>query len=204
MTETSLHAELVLTLREWLLRSSDIELTHIAGESPLPDPVKIGRHEPDLLARSRATGRLIIGEAKTGDDFDRQTTREQFEDFSRHKDSNGERATFWVCVPSGFRYRALKAIRAVGEDHPGVDVLCLAGIAPTNTVAALRHEVLEVLDDLGGVSLRARIATELKMPIDGLDSALQDAHDAGDIELSDLQVRLADQGRATLDSMLFR
>jgi hypothetical protein len=80
----------------------------------------------------------------------------------------------------------------------------LAGIAPTNTAEALRHEVLEVLDDLGGVSVRARIATELKMPIDRLDSALQDAHDAGDIELSKLHVMLAHQGRATLDSMLFR
>jgi hypothetical protein len=61
VAETSLHAELALTLREWLLRSPDIELTHFVGQSPLPDPVKIGRHEPDLLARSRATGRLIIG-----------------------------------------------------------------------------------------------------------------------------------------------
>lgn len=44
-------------------------------------PSVIGRHEPDIVARDR-NGLIIIGEAKTVDDFNSETSKEQFVDFS--------------------------------------------------------------------------------------------------------------------------
>lgn len=45
------------------------------------DPYKIGRHEPDIIAKDN-NGLLIIGEAKIGDDLFSETTKEQLLDFS--------------------------------------------------------------------------------------------------------------------------
>lgn len=51
-------------------------------------PEKIGRHEPDVLARD-SNGLLIIGEAKTENDISSQMSKEQFIDFSNRIMSNG-------------------------------------------------------------------------------------------------------------------
>ena len=51
-------------------------------------PSAIGRHEPDIVAKDR-NGLIIIGEAKTVDDFSSETSKEQFIDFSSRVMSSG-------------------------------------------------------------------------------------------------------------------
>ena len=51
-------------------------------------PSAIGRHEPDIVAKNR-NGLIIIGEAKTADDFSSETSKEQFVDFSSRVMSSG-------------------------------------------------------------------------------------------------------------------
>ena len=45
------------------------------------EPYKIGRHEPDIIAKDN-NGLLIIGEAKRSEDLFSETTKEQLIDFS--------------------------------------------------------------------------------------------------------------------------
>lgn len=56
--------------------------------SSFSDPYKIGRHEPDIIARDN-DGLLIIGEAKIGEDLFSETTKEQLLDFSSRIMSEG-------------------------------------------------------------------------------------------------------------------
>ncbi len=51
-------------------------------------PPAIGRHEPDIVARA-GNGLIIIGEAKTADDFYSENSKEQFIDFSSRVMSSG-------------------------------------------------------------------------------------------------------------------
>lgn len=51
-------------------------------------PSAIGRHEPDIVAKDKS-GLIIIGEAKTADDFYSETSKEQFIDFSSRIMSSG-------------------------------------------------------------------------------------------------------------------
>lgn len=51
-------------------------------------PSVIGRHEPDIIAKTN-NGLIIIGEAKTADDFYSETSKEQFIDFSSRIMSSG-------------------------------------------------------------------------------------------------------------------
>jgi len=51
-------------------------------------PSAIGRHEPDIVART-GNGLIIIGEAKTADDFYSEASKEQFIDFSSRVMSSG-------------------------------------------------------------------------------------------------------------------
>lgn len=52
-----------------------------ADSGTYPRPQAIGRREPDIIARNR-NGLIIIGEAKTADDFYSESSKEQFVDFS--------------------------------------------------------------------------------------------------------------------------
>lgn len=52
------------------------------------EPYKIGRHEPDIIAKDN-NGLLIIGEAKIGEDLFSERTKEQFLDFSSRIMSEG-------------------------------------------------------------------------------------------------------------------
>lgn len=51
-------------------------------------PSAIGRHESDIVAKA-GNGLIIIGEAKTADDFYSETSKEQFIDFSSRVMSSG-------------------------------------------------------------------------------------------------------------------
>ena len=113
MPQSPLHRNLVSALVEHIARNH-AEVSHGAGIGTLPDPPKIGRHEPDVLARG-VGDKLVIGEAKIGDDLDAETSQEQFSDFTTHvDDSSGEAAVMVLAVPKGWRGEAEKAIRAAG------------------------------------------------------------------------------------------
>lgn len=49
------------------------------------EPVSIGRHEPDVIAKS--TTSVVIGEAKTEEDYNSEHSIEQYEDFGKSKAS---------------------------------------------------------------------------------------------------------------------
>lgn len=119
MSETDLHRDLVASLLSHIAGSCVV--THVAGRAEFPDPYPIGRHEPDVIAE--AGGVLIIGEAKTGSDLDEDRAAEQIADFSAAASPNGEKATFWLCVPEQSREVALDAIAAYGDPHYRTDVL---------------------------------------------------------------------------------
>ncbi len=96
-------------------------VTHVARRPEFPGPYAIDRHEPDVIAE--ANGVLIIGEAKIGPDLDEDRAVEQIADFSSATGPNGEKATFWLCVPEEWREVALDAIAAHGDPHYRTDVL---------------------------------------------------------------------------------
>lgn len=119
VSETDLHRDLVASLLSHIAGSCVV--THVAGRSEFRDPYPIGRHEPDVIAE--ADGMLIVGEAKIGPDLDEDRAVEQIADFSTAGGPNGEKATFWLCVPEQWREVALDAIAAHGDPHYRTDVL---------------------------------------------------------------------------------
>jgi hypothetical protein len=126
VSETDLHSDLVAALLS-AIASEVAAVTHAAGRREFPDPPKVGRHEPDLYLL-RDDGLLVLGEAKIGPDLDEDRAREQIEDFSKAVGPNGERATFWLCVPGGWTNPAWEAIDKYGEHHYRVDVLTVNGV----------------------------------------------------------------------------
>jgi hypothetical protein len=92
----------------------------------LQDPAKIGRHEPDALARGLG-GTLVIGEAKLGEDLKTEHTLEQLHDFTHHFDEqSGEIATLVLIVPKGFEPKATEALMAAAADSDRVTVYAQA------------------------------------------------------------------------------
>ena len=77
--ESPTHKKLVKALVE-KFEKDGVKVTHATLEG-YKEPYKIGRHEPDIIAQD-SRGVLIIGEAKTKDDLDSETSKEQFLDFS--------------------------------------------------------------------------------------------------------------------------
>lgn len=67
------------------------------------EPYKIGRHEPDIIARDPESGLIIIGEAKTAESLSSPYTKEQFLDFTQRimaeGSSRGKRIPFHIIVP---------------------------------------------------------------------------------------------------------
>ena len=72
----------------------------------------------------------MIGEAKIGPDLQEPRAQEQIADFSRAIGPNGEKATFWLCVPVEYAEQAQAAIEAHADQHYRVDVLRVAGLSP--------------------------------------------------------------------------
>lgn len=109
MAESSIHQERVGGLVRWM-QQQGVTVTHASGGLSLPDPYKIGRHEPDVIGTSE--GVIWIGEAKVGNDFTATTSREQFADFScRQMSDTGTSCPFILCVPKGYNGAAKEAVR---------------------------------------------------------------------------------------------
>jgi hypothetical protein len=126
MSETLLHDDLVASLLS-AIASNVAAVTRAAGRREYPDPPKVGRHEPDLYLLTD-DGLLVLGEAKVGPNLSEERAHEQIEDFCTAVRPNGERATFWLCVPEGWTDAAREAIDNYGERHRRVDVLTVKGL----------------------------------------------------------------------------
>lgn len=50
-------------------------------DSPYPEPKNIGRHEPDVVGSINGGSTLVIGEAKTEEDYNADHSKEQYYDF---------------------------------------------------------------------------------------------------------------------------
>lgn len=121
MAESSAHKERVAALVGWM-GSQGVTVSQAAGGMPLPDPEKIGRHEPDAIGTK--DGVVWIGEAKIGDDLTAPTSQEQLADFSnRQMQDTGTSCPFILCVPKGLGVEAEQAVLAAGGSTANLTVI---------------------------------------------------------------------------------
>lgn len=121
MPETDLHADLVY----WAVGKPPFadNVTHAKGSQlRKPEPEKIGRHRPDILASEH--GRLIIGEAMTIEDLDNESFHEKLSDFSRHL-VDDEQVAFFLIAPYDLHHAACQALDEHGERHSKVHVITI-------------------------------------------------------------------------------
>jgi hypothetical protein len=112
VAESAQHRALVRGLVNWM-KSQGVSVSNAAGGLALPDPRRIGRHEPDALGKKDAV--TWIGEAKVGTDLYDPHSQEQLRDFSRRvMTKSGKRCPFVLCVPKGWEQEARKAVRQAG------------------------------------------------------------------------------------------
>jgi hypothetical protein len=115
MAEAAQHRRLVAALLDYMHRQG-VAVTHATGTSELPDPPRVGRHEPHTYGTK--AGVPWIGEAKTGDgDLFTQHSLEQLKDFShRVKSGTSTPCPFVLCVPKAAVDDAHSALRQAGAD----------------------------------------------------------------------------------------
>lgn len=89
------HQRLLKTLIDRLI-GDGLEILNAAYEG-YNKPFKVGRHEPDIIARNRRTEVISIGVVKLCGDLMSEKTREQFDDFSNRQMAMG--AAKNVAVP---------------------------------------------------------------------------------------------------------
>ena len=119
--ESGVHKERVAAMVGYLKKEA-VRVTHAADASSLPDPYKIGRHEPDALGNK--DGVTWIGEAKTGADLDETTSQEQFADFSNRVTKESQKpCPFILCVPKGYEDNARQAVVDAGGSTKNLTVI---------------------------------------------------------------------------------
>jgi len=80
-------------------------------------PYKIGRHEPDLLARNPSTDLVSIGEVKLCSDLMSKRTREQFDDFSNRQMPEGSATVpFHILTPVECAHKVWTILCELGLD----------------------------------------------------------------------------------------
>ena len=83
--EDGIFLEHQILVRELIRQFLDSGLTIVrAAYQGYETPYKIGRYEPDIIAKD-AIGHLVIGEAKRCDSIFSKESHEQFQDFSEKK-----------------------------------------------------------------------------------------------------------------------
>ncbi|MGH2946710.1 MAG: hypothetical protein ACRDPC_10715 [Solirubrobacteraceae bacterium] len=78
----------------------------------LPDPAKVGRHEPDALGLDRLG--WVAGEVKRGPELFDRHTQEQLYDFTRLVERRGRPVRLLLVVPGPYRVAARQAVREAG------------------------------------------------------------------------------------------
>ncbi|HMK84226.1 MAG TPA: hypothetical protein VK503_10955 [Candidatus Bathyarchaeia archaeon] len=86
-------------------------------------PYKIGRYEPDVIARNPITELVVIGEAKRCNDLACKRTHEQFADFSSREmldgKSKGANVPLRIMVPQSCANYAASVLAAFDLDNKG-------------------------------------------------------------------------------------
>jgi hypothetical protein len=104
------------------MKRQGVLVNSAAGGLALPDPRRVGRHEPDALGVKG--GVTWIGEAKVGTDLYDAHSQEQLRDFSKRVMTNSrKRCPFILCVPSGWEQEAVEAVRRAGGSTGGLTVI---------------------------------------------------------------------------------
>ena len=119
MSEGVVHALLVSALVQQIeerLGPSEIVIwADLPADGRYVATPKMEGLRPDVYARQRATGAVILGEAKSARDIETPHTREQlrrfFEDLSSEKDS-----LLWLAVPLAGAGTAMRVARSVRSD----------------------------------------------------------------------------------------
>jgi hypothetical protein len=115
MAESQQHKSLVRGLVDWM-RTQGVTVTHAVGDLQLPDPPRVGRHEPDALGTKQ--GVTWIGEAKLGEvDLSSTHSLEQMHDFSHRVMPNTKTpCPFVLCVSKGQDHAASAALGRAGAN----------------------------------------------------------------------------------------
>ncbi|HUK27101.1 MAG TPA: hypothetical protein VLV31_01640 [Candidatus Acidoferrales bacterium] len=92
------------------------------------EPYKIGRHEPDIIARNVSEDLVVIGEAKNCADLTSDRSREQFQDFSnaamREGKSQGHSVPFYIVVQKNCASHAASVLAQLNVNNkPNVTLL---------------------------------------------------------------------------------
>ncbi|MFA4872095.1 MAG: hypothetical protein WC610_03535 [Patescibacteria group bacterium] len=110
---SSQHQKLVSALIGYFINNLGYEILSASIDN-YADPVKQGRHEPDIIARD-SSGVIHIAEAKLGDDLVSNIAKEQFEDFSnRIMASNNMIVPFHIVVYKENHQRLLDKLYEIG------------------------------------------------------------------------------------------
>jgi hypothetical protein len=109
------HQRLVKALMD-LFEKDGLKIVEAAYEG-YSEPIKQGRHEPDILARN-SDGLLVVGEAKRCDDLNSARSREQFHDFSNRVMPKGKlegtTVPFHVITPKKCKAEIWEVLRELG------------------------------------------------------------------------------------------
>jgi len=103
-------------LANFMQEKYSYEITHMADAAPdYPQPPKIGRHIPDILAEKKVGDKIFkaIGEAKSCVGLDDDETKEQIEDY-RFENSGCE---FFLGVPKRCQEKAEKILNELGVSY---------------------------------------------------------------------------------------
>lgn len=121
MSETLRHRSLVMHLRDHVLETyaaeSSIHLfIDLDNQKADPAPPELRGNRPDLYAKIFDTGREIVGEAKTPNDFDTDRSIRQITNFLGylHKSHGG---IFYLCVPWYLEIYAEDVVRDIVETN---------------------------------------------------------------------------------------
>lgn len=113
MAETPLHRKLTSNL-DGYMRHCGVTVTHSTATPLLPDPYRIGAHEPDVIGH--IADWLYISEAERGPELFDAHTQRQLRDFSRRRIAGWKRSTFFLYVPRSYADDAREAVIAAGGD----------------------------------------------------------------------------------------
>ena len=98
MSESLKHKKLVLKMKEYIENNYSIVSELLKCDLPeFSNPPKILHFVPDIFYKCEDS--IIIGEAKTSLDFDREHSLKQYEAFLKYCDTYSEKGIFFIIVP---------------------------------------------------------------------------------------------------------
>ena len=128
MKQRQSHGSLIKGLIDYF-QTKDLEIS-LANYEGYTKPFVIKRHSPDVMALDRTNGLIHIGIVKLCSSLNEQTTKEEFEDFSKRlmKSSNGEkiRVPLYIAVPKDCQSKIKEVFRQF--EIPWKDNIYIIGI----------------------------------------------------------------------------